>query len=141
MTVFSIHPFTLNDTGDAMTLWRATPGIGLSDADAPDKIAAYLERNPGLSFVAQVEKRMVGAVLCGTDGRRGYLHHLAVAPEFRRQGIGAALTEHCLTGLRALGIAKCHLFVFSENAEGRAFWERIGWRLRTDLAIMSKDTG
>lgn len=141
MFAYSIHSFTPQDTDDAMTLWRATPGIGLSDADAPDKIAAYLERNPELSFVARSEERLIGAVLCGSDGRRGYLQHLAVAPDFRHLGIGTALTEHCLAGLHALGITRCHLFVISGNAGGQAFWEQIGWRPRTDLMILSKDIG
>jgi putative acetyltransferase len=139
MTAYSIQPFTPQDTREALALWKVTPGIGISDADEPEKIAAYLERNPGLSFVARVEGRLVGAVLCGSDGRRGYLHHLAVTPEFRHQDIGTQLVDYCLEGLQTLGISKCHLFVFAGNAEGRAFWERVGWRLRTDLVILSKD--
>lgn len=137
---FSILPFTIQDYDEVYTLWQATPGVGLSAADQRESIAAYLERNPGLSFVARVEGRLAGAVLCGSDGRRGYLHHLAVAPEFRHQGIGAALAETCLARLKAEGIEKCHLFVFTGNAGGRAFWERVGWELRDDLVIMSKKT-
>ncbi len=136
-----IRPFQMEDYPAVMALWRATQGIGLSSADEPAAIAAYLERNPGLSFVAWVEGRLAGAVLCGSDGRRGYLHHLAVAPEFRRQGIGAALVERCLAGLKAAGIGKCHLFVFHQNAEAQAFWKRTGWKLRSDLVIMSHDVG
>jgi ribosomal protein S18 acetylase RimI-like enzyme len=134
----SIQPFSINDYEDVLALWQATPGVGLSDADSRASIAAYLDRNPGLSFVARAEGRLVGAVLCGTDGRRGYLHHLAVQPEFRRQGIGQELVERCLAGLKTQGINKCHLFVFAANADGRAFWERTGWKQRTDLEIMSK---
>jgi N-acetylglutamate synthase len=140
MTTTHIQIFTPQDIPEALALWKATPGIGISDADEPEKIASYLERNPGLSFVARVEGRLAGAVLCGTDGRRGYLHHLAVLPEFRRQNIGTGLAECCLAGLKQAGIDKCHLFVFAGNSEGRAFWERTGWRLRTDLVILSKST-
>jgi ribosomal protein S18 acetylase RimI-like enzyme len=139
MSTYSIHIFTPQDTGEALDLWRSTPGIGISDADQPERIAAYLERNPGLSFVARVDGRLAGAVLCGSDGRRGYLHHLAVASEFRHMGIGTVLSERCLAGLHELGITKCHLFVMAGNAGGRAFWEQVGWRLRTDLLILSKD--
>ena len=135
----SIHPFTLEDYPEAFALWQATPGVGLSAVDERAPIAAYLEHNPGLSFVARAGGRLVGAALCGTDGRRGYLHHLAVAADFRYQGAGLALVEHCLAGLQACGIQKCHLFVFAGNAQGRAFWEHVGWRLRSDLVIMSKD--
>ncbi len=136
---YSITPFTLDDYAEAYALWQATPGIGLSAVDEPAPIAAYLKHNPGFSFVARTPERLVGAALCGTDGRRGYLHHLAVAADFRRQGAGLALVEHCLGSLKAAGIAKCHLFVFAGNTQGRAFWEQVGWRLRSDLVIMSKD--
>lgn len=135
-----ISPLTLNDYDEVYALWQATPGIGLSSADRREAIGSYLEKNPELSFVARSDGRLIGAVLCGSDGRRGYLHHLAVHPDFRRQGTGQELVAHCLVGLSAAGIEKCHLFVFAGNSLGREFWERIGWRLRSDLVIMSKDT-
>jgi N-acetylglutamate synthase len=138
--MITINIFTPNDYDEVYALWQATPGVGLSSADRREAISAYLERNPGLSFVARLEGRLVGAVLCGSDGRRGYLHHLAVHPDFRYQGAGQALVEHCLAGLHAAGIEKCHLFVFAGNTSGREFWEHIDWRLRSDLVVMSKDT-
>jgi ribosomal protein S18 acetylase RimI-like enzyme len=79
-------------------------------------------------------------VLCGTDGRRGYLHHLAVAAECRGRGIGGALAERCLAALAERGIVKCHIFVFAPNVLARNFWTKHGWKLRDDLVIMSKDT-
>ena len=71
-----------------LTLWRKSEGVGLSDADSNKSIHSYLKRNPGMSFVAKAEGKIVGAVLGGQDGRRGYIHHLAVRDDFRRQGIG-----------------------------------------------------
>lgn len=94
---------------------------------------------PGSPSWPAPESAGLGAALCGTDGRRGYLHHLAVAA-FSPPG-GRVAGEHCLAGLQACGIQKCHLFVFAGNAQGRAFWEHVGWRLRSDLVIMSKDLG
>ena len=138
--VMTILPFLISDYDEVYTLWKATPGVGLSSADSREAIAAYLEYNPGLSFVARDGDHLVGAVLCGTDGRRGYLHHLAVDPDFRRQGAGQALVEHCLAGLKELDIEKCHLFVMESNIAGREFWQHIGWRLRSDLLILSTDT-
>jgi len=134
-----ILPFTMADYDEVIALWRSSPGVGLSDVDGPEGIAAYLARNPGLSFVARLDSELAGAVLCGTDGRRGYLHHLAVGPQYRRQGIGETLVESCLSGLKAQGCRKCHIFVYGGNVEGQVFWERVGWRLRTELVIMSKD--
>jgi ribosomal protein S18 acetylase RimI-like enzyme len=98
----------------------------------------YLARNPGMSFVACDGGRVVGAVLCGTDGRRGYLHHLAVAAPDRQRGLGRALVQRCLDALAAAGITKCHLFVFAPNIPARNFWTRIGWRLREDIVVMSR---
>lgn len=134
-----IEPMTIEDYDEAVALWQASEGVGLSSADTREAIARYLARNPGMSFVARSGGALVGAVLCGHDGRRGYLHHLAVRPDCRRQGIGRALVERCLAALGEQGIDKCHLFVFKANERGRAFWERNGWSERVTLVIMSKD--
>ena len=127
-----------DDYDEVLALWEKSEGVGLSGADSRESIARYLERNPGLSFVARDDGEIVGAVLCGHDGRRGYLHHLAVAPSHRRQGIGEALTERCLDGLRAIGIGKCHLFIFEENGAGQAFWRSVGWEDRGDIEVVSR---
>ncbi len=123
----------------AIALWRVCEGIGLSRADSRESIAAYLERNIGMSFCAVEEGRLIAAALCGHDGRRGYLHHVAVAATHRRQGIGAGLVARCLGALRARGINKCHLFVHADNAAAIAFWRRLGWIPRNDLVMMSCD--
>jgi putative acetyltransferase len=132
-----IRTFEIGDHAAAIDLWRATEGIGLSTSDSRDNIAAYLKRNPGMSFAAVSNAGMIGAVLCGTDGRRGYLHHLVVHPDFRGQGIGRRLVTHCLQALERAGLPKCHLFLFRANRSGRVFWEKIGWTRRTDLDVVS----
>jgi len=134
--------FSCMSPGDydaVIELWRTAEGIGLSDADSQEAIARYLQRNPGLSFIARDAGRMVGAALCGHDGRRGYLHHLAVARSHRYRGVGTALVDRCLAALRAAGIPKCHLFVFQQNPGGQAFWQRSGWQKREDLVLMSRN--
>jgi N-acetylglutamate synthase len=132
-----IFPFSPSDYDEVMALWQATQGLTLREADSRDAVTSYLGRNPGLSFVARDGGRVVGAVLGGTDGRRGYLQHLAVAPTHRRQGLGRSLADRVLEGLGTLGIAKCHLFVRREHAEAREFWERSGWIVRDDVTLMS----
>ncbi|WP_242478653.1 GNAT family N-acetyltransferase [Rubrivivax gelatinosus] len=117
------------------------PGIGLSEADEPAALAAFLRRNPGLSFVAQDGGELVGTILCGHDGRRGLIHHLAVAPGRRRRGLGRALLDAALAALQAQGIGKCHLMVFADNAEGLAFWRRQQAIERVELALLSIATG
>jgi ribosomal protein S18 acetylase RimI-like enzyme len=133
----AIEPMTLTSYDQVMALWQATEGVGLSLADSRQAIGFYLARNPGLSLVARQEGRLVGAVLCGHDGRRGFIHHLAVRPEARRQGIGRRLVQECLAGLRREGIQKCHLFVFRLNEEAIAFWRAIGFTGRDELSMMS----
>jgi N-acetylglutamate synthase len=138
-TTISIAPMTPADYDAVYALWKAMPGIGLSTADSREAISRYLERNPGMSFVARDGSKLVGAVLCGHDGRRGYLHHLAVDPDYRRQGIGQRLVDACLQALKATGINKCHIFVYGDNVSGQAFWEAISWRERPELVLMSRD--
>jgi len=134
-----ITPLTIDRYEDVHALWVQAEGVGLHDySDSRESIAAYLERNPGMSFVATVDGVVVGAVLAGHDGRRGYLHHLTVNPDCRRRGIGRRLVDGCLDALREAGIAKCHLFIFNTNETGIAFWESVGWTPRTDLRIVSK---
>jgi len=91
-----------------------------------------------MSFVATANGVAVGAVLAGHDGRRAYIHHLAVHPDCRRQGIGRRLVQSCLEVLRATGIRKAHIFIFNENSDGIAFWESVGWTPRSDIEVISK---
>ncbi len=141
MADVQIVAMTMRDYAEVAALWERTEGVGLDeDSDCAEKTRLYLERNPGLSFVARVEGEVVGAVLCGHDGRRGYLHHLAVGHSRRRAGIGRMLVERCLAGLRSVGIPKCNIFVFGENEAGNAFWRATGWVGRDDLFLMQKLT-
>jgi putative acetyltransferase len=139
-TEFSIAPMTAADFDEVLRLWEDTEGVGLNESDTPERLSAYLKRNPGMSFVARVQGKIVGAVLCGHDGRRGYLHHLAVTKTHRRQGTGRQLVETCLRKLDALGVLKCNIFLFADNADGELFWCRNGWISRTDLRVMQKVT-
>ncbi len=138
---FRIRQMAFGDYDSVVALWRSVPGIGLDEhCDSRLGIARYLKRNPGLSFVAYAADGIVGAVLAGHDGRRGYLHHLAVAPAHRKTGIGQALTSHCLQRLGKQGIPKCNIFVFRNNVQGQAFWKHNGWKRRADLIVLQTKT-
>ena len=134
-----IFEFRIDDFQDVIALWESSEGIGLGTADSKDNLTTYLKRNPGMSFVARSKNSIIAAVLCGHDGRRGYLHHLAVHPDFRNQGIGRALVERCILALQSIGIQKCHLFIFNSNIEAIRFWEKIGWSYRKDIGVVSKE--
>ena len=132
----------VKDIPAALLLWQGLPGIGLREADRPTALAKYLARNPDSSFVAiNEEDKLVGVSLAGHDGRRGYLHHVAVNPDYRNLGLGRKLVDACLRALKAEGIEKCHLWVKVDNTAGKSFWNHVGWRERTDIALMSIVTG
>ncbi len=125
----------------ALALWRATPHIGLSSADEPERLQRFLERNRGCSFVALAGDRVVGTSLCGHDGRRGYLYHVAVAAEWQGNGLGSQLVERSLAALREQGIGKCHAFVFREDPHRERFWEPKGWERRDEIVVYSYRCG
>jgi putative acetyltransferase len=134
-----VAEMSAGDYDEVIALWKSSDGLGLNDADTRECIEAYLVRNPGLSLVAKHRGRIVGAVLCGHDGRRGYLHHLAVAESFRRHGIASQLVERCLASLAAMGIQRCNIFLYANNEPGERFWRKIGWVDRAELKVFSKD--
>lgn len=138
MNNIDIRVMDHDDYQMVLALWESCEGVGLSEADSEPNIRLFLDRNPGLSYIVCEGDRVIGAILCGEDGRRGYLHHLAVHPAYRRRGIGGNLVRHCLRALAQKHIHKCHLFIFSDNFKGIDFWESEGWSLRDDLHIMSK---
>ena len=125
------------DYDAVMDLMHGAPGVAVRAADSPQAIGRYLARNTGLSLVAESDGALVGCLFCGHDGRRGYLHHLVVAPAWRGQGIGRALVERALEGLAALGILKTHLDVFATNEVAIAFWQQTGWQRRDDIVRFS----
>ncbi len=131
---------TTADYDEVLALWQSCADEGIcldDDVDSRSGIAAYLKRNVGMSFLVRENDKLIGCVLCGTDGRRGYLHHLAVDKAHRGSGIGKALIERALSALAQEGINKCHIFVLNTNTAGQAFWSHMGWVLRDSFAIMS----
>ncbi|WP_152416317.1 GNAT family N-acetyltransferase [Pseudomonas sp. PAMC 26793] len=132
-TMVTLRVMSAADYDAVLELMQNTPGISLRDADSREATERYLARNPGMSFVAEIDGVLGGCVMCGHDGRRGYLQHVLVLPEYRRQGIANALVERCLTSLAQLGIRKCHLDVFKTNDSAARYWQAQGWQLRTDI--------
>jgi ribosomal protein S18 acetylase RimI-like enzyme len=139
MKKYSFREMTINDYDQVLALWKKTQGLGLSDADSLEGIRTFLERNRGLCFVCEEEEGIIGTILCGHDGRRGYIYHLAVDEVHRKRGIGRQMTQQSLNALRLLGIVKCHLFVYSDNKEAELFYNNLGWQKRITLDIFSKD--
>lgn len=129
----TIRPMTIADYDAVYALWMSCTGMGLNNLDdSRDGIEQFLTRNPETCFVAE-ENGIVGVILVGNDGRRGYIYHTAVHPDCRHRGIGSALLERALDALRTIGIRKCALVVFARNTDGNAFWEHRGFTVREDL--------
>ena len=137
MSRILVDRFSEQHITDAMSLWQNTPGVGLSASDTVEQLRQFLKRNPTTNYVAMQNGVLIGALLCGHDGRRGYLHHLAVAKPFRNQGIASTLIDSALHALFLEGIHKCHAFVFKDNQQGVAFWKKSRWQHRNDLAVVS----
>ena len=135
----TIRKMTVSDYEEVYGLWLSCKGMGLNDLDdSREGIARFLDRNPETCFVAVEEERIVGTILVGNDGRRAFIYHTAVHPDFRRRGIGAALAEEAVRALKALGINKAAMVVFAGNEAGNAFWEEQGFTARPDLCYRNK---
>ena len=119
--------FVMSDYDDVIALWEGVEGVEICEGDSRQEIAEYLKRNPGLSRVAVLDDKIVGAALCGHDGRRGWIYHLAVAPTYRRQKVGNDLLESYVDALRAIGLKRAIILVAGDNPGGHDFWLRNGW--------------
>jgi ribosomal protein S18 acetylase RimI-like enzyme len=133
------RPATIGDYDGMIQLWKNTPGMGLGQADSREGISQLLQRNPGLSTVAEVEHKIIGTALCSHDGRRGFIYHLAVAEPYRNNGIGRTLAEMSLRLFRKEGLTRGNIVVYRNNGEGQEFWRKLGWRFRDDVVMFSKD--
>lgn len=133
MDAIQIRPMSLSDYDDVIAIMKEMDGVVLRNADSRDSIERYLRRNPDCSFVAVDGAAIIGCIMSGHDGRRGYLHHLAVLPAYRRRGVAASLVEHCMDALEREGIQKFHIDVLQGNVAAQQYWEGRGWQLRTDI--------
>jgi ribosomal protein S18 acetylase RimI-like enzyme len=127
------------DYDNAVSLWRHAQGMGTSGIETAEAFSSFLKRNPALSFKITDRGKIVGTILCGHDGRRGYLHHLSVAAGYPNQSIGKTLIDRSLDGLNRIGIRKCHIFISVSNKAGQEFWRSVDWNEQGDLTVFSHD--
>ncbi|HKJ50907.1 MAG TPA: GNAT family N-acetyltransferase [Gammaproteobacteria bacterium] len=137
MNEFQYRRMQIDDYDEVLCLWAACEGLSIREADSRDGIERYLARNPGLSHVAVLEDRIVGSIMGGHDGKRGYIQHLAVAEIARKQGVASRLVELCVAALKLEGIEKSHVHVLKHNQAGNAYWTRLGWRQRSEIVMYS----
>lgn len=135
----NIRTMKIEDYESVYALWLSCSGMGLNTVDdSQDGIRLFLERNPDTCFVAEDNSAIVGVIIAGNDGRRGYIYHTAVSPEYRHCGIASQLVEKVMKSLSELGISKAALVVFERNENGNAFWEKQGFTKREDLVYRNK---
>ena len=134
-----IRIMNLADYEPVYQLWLTCPGMGLNNLDDSEEgIGRFLNRNPSTCFVAEDGQKIVGVIIAGNDGRRGYIYHTAVSPDYRRRGIGSKLVTAAMNALKEQGINKAALVVFSKNQDGNRFWEKMGFTVREDLVYRNK---
>ncbi|HIT60848.1 MAG TPA: GNAT family N-acetyltransferase [Candidatus Fimousia stercorigallinarum] len=135
----NIRKMTLDDYDSIYELWMSCKGMGLNNLDdSKEGIERFIKRNPDTCFVAVIDDKIVGAIMVGSDGRRGYIYHTAVNLQYRRQGIATHLVDTALQSLAQLGINKVVLVVFDKNSDGNRFWEKNGFTVRNDLVYRNK---
>ena len=135
----NIRKMVIDDYDEVYALWTSCTGMGLNDLDdSREGINRFLKRNPDTCFVAECDNQIVGAIIVGNDGRRGYIYHTAVASQYRKQGIARQLVETAMQELKQCGINKVALVVFNKNENGNAFWEKLGFTIREDLVYRNK---
>lgn len=134
-----IRVMEISDYEKVYALWMSCKNMGFNNLDdSKEGIEKFLKRNPDTSFVAVENDAVVGIVLAGHDGRRGYVYHMSVAENYRKQGVGTQLMSHCEDALKREGINKAALLVFNRNEAGNAFWEKQGFTVREDVAYRNK---
>jgi len=134
----NIRKMTIEDYDQVYALWLSCRGMGLNNVDdSREGIARYLARNPSSCFVAEEEGRILGVIMAGHDGRRGFIYHTSVSPDARGRGIGTQLARAALEALKGDGISKVALVAFTRNETGNAFWEKMGFVARHDLTYRS----
>lgn len=135
-----IREFELSDWEASWELWEKELGKGNDNSWQKNKVELFLDRNPKLSLVAIIDGKLSGTVMCGYDGRRGYIYHLAVADVNKRKGIGTALIKLAISKLEKVGASKVHLMIFVENECAKLFYNKLGFADRDDIILMSSST-
>jgi ribosomal protein S18 acetylase RimI-like enzyme len=135
----STREFRITDYDAALQLWHRVEGLEIAEGDDKEGIAQFLARNSGLSRVALEGSTIVGVALCGHDGHRGHIYHLAIDPGYQGCGLGKRLLDECLDGLRRAGIKRVIIMVADDNERGTKFWERVGWEKIPGAILMGID--
>ncbi|MBO5622024.1 MAG: GNAT family N-acetyltransferase [Butyrivibrio sp.] len=129
-----VRTMTIDDYDDVYALWNSIQGFGIRTLDdSKEGIERFIKRNPTTCCVDIEDEKIVGAILCGHDGRRACLYHVCVSRQYRMHGIGKKMVKFCCDRLKEEGINKVCLNAFVTNQVGNKFWKKMGWTLRDDM--------
>ena len=131
--------FSSEDYDAVLQLWQRVEGLEVAEGDDKEGVGRFVARNPGLSRVAINGSKVVGVTMCGHDGRRGYIYHLAVDPAYQARGLGRRLMDECIGSLRRVGVKRALILVAHDNPRGRKFWRRHGWEEVPGPIVMGID--
>ncbi|MFX0003210.1 MAG: GNAT family N-acetyltransferase [Candidatus Hodarchaeota archaeon] len=131
-----IEEFSMESYDDVIIIWRKS-GISVGSTDTKEEIKNILDRNPQLFLIGKVDQKIIGVVMGGFDGRRGYVHHLAVDPDYQKKGYGKMMMDELIARFRKMSVHKIHLFIEKYNKEVVEFYRNLGWEIRDDLIMMS----
>lgn len=136
---FTYKEIKISQFKNLIEFWKQNEEIELTIGDSKDSLKNYLNRNSGMSYVCidKKGKKIIGTILCGHDGRRGFIYHLAVSKKYRNKSIGKTLIKLSLSKLKSEGIKRCIIMVNDVNKSGKNFWEKIGWKKRNELVMYS----
>ena len=131
-----IEKFSMKYYDDVVQLWNKA-GISVGSSDSKKEIERMLERNPNLFLIGKIKENIIAVVMGGFDGRRGYVHHLAIDPIYQKKGYGKKLVDDLISEFRRIGVHKIHLFIEKQNEAVVDFYSNLGWQIRNDLIMMS----
>jgi ribosomal protein S18 acetylase RimI-like enzyme len=135
----TIRAFRIEDYDAAVHLWSRVEGVEIAEGDSREEITAYLSRNPDLSRAAEADGQLIGVALCGHDGRRGLIYHVAVDAAFQQRGVARQLVNECVAGLRRVGLKRALILVARDNTAGETFWRRCGWEQVPNVKVFGID--
>ena len=131
-----IEKFKIEYYDEILELWKKT-GIGVGSSDTIDEVTRVLNRNPDLFLIGKIKEKVIAVVIGTFDGRRGYVHHLAVDPNYQKMGFGKIIMKALIERFRTNNIQKVHLFIEKSNNRVAEFYNNLGWDVREDLIMMS----
>jgi len=132
----NIEKFSMKNYEEVIELWRKA-GISVGSTDTEEELEKMVKRNPQLFLIGKIDEKLISVVMGGFDGRRGYVHHLAVDPDYQKKGYGKMMMDVLLDRFRKMRIHKVHLFIEKYNKEIVDFYQNLGWEIRDDLIMMS----